>query len=332
MKATGPNPHTQRDEWLEWRTGKIGSSDAAAVLGEHPYQTRLDLFNKINGRVTEQVTPETERFLRWRLKLERPIATEWAERKGVMIRKTGSFVHPDNDRISATPDYLIYKDPRGVGILEIKSVDPHVFRKFKMAGLPLYFFIQVAHQMMVTGHRWGIVVAMNVSTGEVLEFPIDHDEDFERNLLEAETKFLAMCDSGEYEPDANEQPVKFPDIDAGGEVVRVTSEDDVLAAAFKIATADFMEAKRIRDQAVEVYNMAADRMKEVMQKFDLDAAEGFGKRVYYREQAGRRTLDKKALKAAHPEINLDEFMKAGRPFRALRVYEVQEQIEGSKWC
>lgn len=40
--------------------------------------------------------------------------------------------------------------------------------------------------------------------------------------------------------------------------------------------------------------------------------------------SGRKTLDKKALQAAHPEIDLSQFEKQGAPYTQLKVKAVRE--------
>ena len=39
-----------RDQWLEVRKGGIGSSDAAAAVGLHPYKSQLQLWMEKTGR------------------------------------------------------------------------------------------------------------------------------------------------------------------------------------------------------------------------------------------------------------------------------------------
>ena len=40
-----------REEWLEARAGRIGGSDASAILGMNPYRTNIELWQIKTGRL-----------------------------------------------------------------------------------------------------------------------------------------------------------------------------------------------------------------------------------------------------------------------------------------
>ncbi|MES2145765.1 MAG: YqaJ viral recombinase family protein, partial [Pseudomonadota bacterium] len=46
-----------RQEWLKWRKGGIGSSDAPIIMGASPYKTRLQLYKeKISPEIKEETS------------------------------------------------------------------------------------------------------------------------------------------------------------------------------------------------------------------------------------------------------------------------------------
>ena len=53
--------------------------------------------------------------------------------------------------------------------------------------------------------------------------------------------------------------------------------------------------------------------------------EGFGYRIHYKDQAGRKSLDKTALLRAHPDVNLDDFQKIGKPSKPFRPYPIKQR-------
>jgi len=61
----------------------------------------------------------------------------------------------------------------------------------------------------------------------------------------------------------------------------------------------------------------------MLEEHNAEVAEGAGLRVYWREQAGRRFVDSKKLKALYPDI-YNQVLKQGKPYRAFRAYILKE--------
>ena len=63
-----------REEWLEWRRGGIGGSDAATIVGLNPYRSRLELYADKLGMMPEKEDSEAMRIGR---DLEEYVASRW---------------------------------------------------------------------------------------------------------------------------------------------------------------------------------------------------------------------------------------------------------------
>ena len=167
-----------RDQWLQERQTCIGASDAAAIMSESPWKSRYALWaEKVHGIET---TEESER-MKWGLLLEPAISdafTQWAEENldsfthvspdgnGRVIRR-----HPEYDFLGATLDRLVYAGDDLIGVLEIKTPDGRNHADWQ-DGPPLYYQIQVQHQLMVTGLPMGwIAVLIGGNQFRVFECP-----------------------------------------------------------------------------------------------------------------------------------------------------------------
>jgi hypothetical protein len=96
----------------------------------------------------------------------------------------------------------------------------------------------------------------------------------------------------------------------------VTFRDDESFIAKSVA---LIEAIQLVSDAEQLFEMAKKEIIEAVE--DLPGIyECGGLRVHYSEQEGRKTFDKKALAAKHPEINLSDFEKVGKPFKTFRPY------------
>jgi len=210
-----------RAAWLAGRRAGLGSSDAAAVLGLSRFKSPLALHYEKTG---EDVPPPIdEDAVYWGLELEEPMAKrfkrEMPNRVVLMPGKVfggdptggdadGRLVlarDADDPRLVATPDriqFLTSLDPSlpGIepgmpGILELKNV--HISHADDWTDEPpLEYQVQVQHQMMVTGLRWGSIAALiggfTFKYADVLR-----DEAFIAKLRQAEVEFLDAVERGD---------------------------------------------------------------------------------------------------------------------------------------
>ena len=79
-----------RGEWLQVRKGGIGSSDAAAAVGLHPYKSQLQLWMEKTGRDGELpvVDPQDDSSpMYWGTLLEPIVAAHYSRRTGHRVRR-----------------------------------------------------------------------------------------------------------------------------------------------------------------------------------------------------------------------------------------------------
>lgn len=183
----------ERAEWIKARSLGIGSSDAPVILGLSKWKSPLSLYYEKRGLREER--PSDTEFMEWGLALE-PAIIKGYERitardvaKPSELFPTVQDAHhkahrftlardPDLSFLVASPDATILPvnandyhhdgstpPPPPVldapGILEVKNVDVSKGRLWDDAQEPpVEYLVQLQHQLMVTGLRWGSIAAL----------------------------------------------------------------------------------------------------------------------------------------------------------------------------
>ena len=147
-----------RKDWLLARKGHIGASDASAVLGLCPWRTNVQLWEEkmSDEEPVEIINPNIERGI----KSEPHIRELYAIESGDSVQDGTGIMLVSNEHpfMSCTLDgACIDKDGKPY-ILEIKSVN--WTRKWSRGNsIPDYYFIQLLHQMVVTGWDKAVLLA-----------------------------------------------------------------------------------------------------------------------------------------------------------------------------
>lgn len=314
---TIPNPQTDRTGWLKWRQSVIGGSDAAAVVGKHPYKTKQELY-------TEKVSPifrESDSLILQRgLAMEPLVAKRFERETGRKIRRQPARVHPWHDFIGCTIDYQVLStDSDQTELLECKTANQYMFRKIRLEGLQEFQYLQAQHNLAVWGYDICWFAFLCPDTWEFIKFRVERNERIIDWLIEEEARFWFDHVLKRIPPDDDKprRTEKIPEI--GGDLVTLDTPD------FMDAVDAYNQAKRIAKEAEELLGAAASKIQAVMADRKTDVIAGGGKIFYWREQAGRVSFDKVALQAAHPEIDLSAFEKRGKPFKSFRPYDYEPE-------
>jgi len=123
---------TSRDEWLRWRRQDVTASVVGALFGVHPYTTALRIYAEKRGVEFPDADNKTMRRGRW---LEPAVATAVEEeRPDWKLRAPRLYLRDPDLRLGCTPDYFIEGDPRGLGVLQCKTVAPSVYARDWLGG------------------------------------------------------------------------------------------------------------------------------------------------------------------------------------------------------
>ena len=182
-----------REDWLEVRRQGIGSSDAAAACGIHPYLSMLELWMIKTGRISSNIDASSNNGidgyspLYWGNILEPMVAKYYQEHTGNKVRRVNAVLqHPEQPFMLANLDYAI-TGCKEVQILECKTAGEHGAKLWKH-GVPLYVTCQVQHQLAVTGKQAAHICVL-LCGHEAKIYRVERDEQLIASITEQERLF-----------------------------------------------------------------------------------------------------------------------------------------------
>ena len=145
------DPQQDRAVWLALRRTGIGSSDMAAVLGMSKYRSELDVYLDKVGE-TPIDDDETSEAAHWGNLLEHIVATEWASRHDVKVRRVGTVAHVEHRHMLCDLDRYVVGCPHHKRCaLEVKTRSAWKADEWRDDGIPEDVEAQVMQQLAVTG-------------------------------------------------------------------------------------------------------------------------------------------------------------------------------------
>ena len=152
-----------REEWLQARAGRIGGSDASAILGMNPYRTNIELWQIKTGQlVPEDISDkpyvkygtEAEQYLRELYKLDFPEYQVCYEENNMFLNGKYPFGHASLD------GWLIDQNGR-LGVWECKTTNIlQSMQKEKWDHrIPDNYYIQILHYLLITEFDFAILKA-----------------------------------------------------------------------------------------------------------------------------------------------------------------------------
>jgi putative phage-type endonuclease len=288
----------------------LGASEIAAVLGVDKWHSPLDVYNSKLGLVAPfEGNNHTLRGQR----LEAIAADYYAELTGRKLRRyTRAYAHKQHSFIQGHIDRIVEGESV---IAEIKCPSIAAYRKIQREGLPDSWQIQMQVYMGLSGHKQCVIIVFCADAWDLLHFELEFDEAIYTPAIAAGAKFWTDHVLTQTPPDP-EPTGKKPDFELAKTDGTVTFRDDEPFIARSVA---LIEAIQLAADAEQLFEMAKKEYLEAIEDTP-GIYECGGLRVHYNEQPGRKTFDKKALAAKHPEIVLSDFEKVGNPFRVFRPY------------
>jgi len=233
------------DEWHAAREKGIGGSDAGVLAG-NPWKTPYQLWLEKTGRESNDRTTEA---MYWGTVLEEPIARRYSEVTGRKIRRQPLLKHREHDWLIANVDRQIVGDPRGPGILEVKTSNAFGFEVGDVEELPDHYFAQLQHYLMVTGYTWG-AFAWLVGGQTFRTFEVAADIEFQNALFRIEHEFWQRVLNNDPPPIEAGDNDLFKTLYPRDNGTTITIEREELAvtaiklAATKVAIKDLEEQKK----------------------------------------------------------------------------------------
>ena len=144
----------EKEEWLRYRKGGIGGSDAGAVCGLNPYRTAMEVYYDKTSDEIEEMDNEAMRQGR---EFEEYVARRFMEATGKKVRRANALYYDERcPFMYADVDRLVVGENAG---LECKTASPYMADQWKDGKIPLSYQIQCYHYMSVfQADAWYIVV------------------------------------------------------------------------------------------------------------------------------------------------------------------------------
>lgn len=282
-----------QEAWLESRRHGIGGSDAAGIMGLHPYKSAYQVYLDKLGELPEQ--PDNEQMRQGR-DFEEYVAKRFTEDTGKKVRNCNYILqHPKYPFMLANVDRLIVGENAG---LECKTTSVLNLRRFKGGVYPEEYYVQCVHYLAVTGaDRWylGVLILNKGYTTYTIERE-EALEDMEK-LIASEKAFWEqnVLAGMEPVPDGSartEEAIQgqYPEADEGTDIDLSLYDADI-------------ERYMALNGEIKAREREQDEIKQKIQLYMKDAAKGHatGYRVSWGNVQLSR-LDSKALKAGNPEI------------------------------
>ncbi|WP_432414822.1 YqaJ viral recombinase family protein [Chromohalobacter israelensis] len=290
-----------RQAWLSIRQSGIGSSDAAAAVGLHPYKSQLELWMEKTGRQVSDSEPsrgeQLTSPLHWGQVLEPIVADHYARHTGYRVQRVNAILqHTEHPWMLANLDREIVGNAE-VQILECKTAGVFGARLWK-EGVPEYVQLQVMHQLAVTGQQAADVAVL--LGGHQLEIHrIARDEAMIDQLIALERRFWDYVENDTPPPadgsDSADQSLRalFPQDD--GDTVDL-SHDVALSQAF----VDLQRVRKTLDEAKKEEARLKHRLQQAMGEATLATFPSGS--LSWKQAKPTTRLDTKALRAAHPDL------------------------------
>lgn len=266
----------------------IGGSDAAAIMGLSRYKGAYQLWLEKTGREEQEDISEKE-SVRFGVLLEGTVAQEWARRHNAKVRRVNErIVHHDFPFIRAQIDRRIV----GGGILECKTASLR-FADEWTDTMPVHYWVQVQHQLMVTGidEAW---VACLVGGQELKEYHVPRNEEFISAMIEKELEFWD-CVTEDTPPEATtvaEARQAWPN----SQQLPVYGGDEEFQMVVKLCNLE-NDIARLEDEAEKIKAKLASIIKDAGDTLVINNVPVVTFKTYSTER-----LDTKMMKEKHPEL------------------------------
>lgn len=207
-----------REEWLKARAGRIGGSDASAVVGLNPYKDNVTLWMEKTGQAAAEDISEkpyvkygtvAEDHLRELFKLDFPEYQVMYEPDNMWLNDRFPWAHASLD------GWLVDQDGRH-GILEIKTTNimQSLHKEKWNQRIPDNYYIQLLHYLMVTEFDFAVLKASLKTVFDGVPYIQTKHYFIERSDVQEDIEYLAQKESEFYEfiKNGKQPPLILPSI------------------------------------------------------------------------------------------------------------------------
>lgn len=176
-------PTSGRPEWLALRQKGVGATDAAAILGKHPWRSPIEVYLDKLGMAEEREPTEA---MEMGLELEPVIARRYVKRTGRHLMTLGEYTiaqSPEHPWAFCSPDRITLEYER---LVELKAPGFMQYKHFGEEGtddIPEQYLIQCLWSMEIMGLARADLAAL-IGGQEMKIFHVPHDAEVGRMMVE----------------------------------------------------------------------------------------------------------------------------------------------------
>jgi len=183
------------------RTGKIGGSDIAAVMGLSRWKTPLRLWAEKTGEVQPEDISDRE-YVQLGTELEDFVAKKFEQKTGMKVRRDRRDFYyriPAGMALPADERFMAHIDRRITGsdaILECKTCSGWKAHEWEGEEIPTEYILQVMWYMGITGMHTGYIAVL-IGGQKFVWKEVKWDEDLWKAMLDAAKQFMDMVEKKE---------------------------------------------------------------------------------------------------------------------------------------
>lgn len=265
---------TSEAEWLEMRKAYYTSTVTPGLFGLSPYVTPFEIYHaKAEGKIMP--VEQTERMAKGK-RLEAAIAQEVGIELRMEVRPLNDFIVIEGTKLAASFDYEILHPEHGWIPLEIKCVDPFIYKKQWIDDeAPDHIELQVQHQMHVRDAHH-CVLAASTSIYDLHIHMRHYDEEvgasIERAVLDMETR-IAFKNAPRPDFTRDLDVIKFLHPNGAGDADFTGKLDvDALAAKYDRLKEEEKETKKLIEATqAQLFFLLKDREKGYTDNYKISA-------------------------------------------------------------
>jgi predicted phage-related endonuclease len=293
-----------KEQWLTLRANDVTASVVPALFNCHPYWTQLKVYALHRGVEFPEKDDEDNPVLRRGRWLEPAVAKAVAERRPEwLIEKANDYFRDPDERLGATPDFFIRGDPRGLGVLQTKSVAKSVYVREWENGtvVPFWCVLQTLTECMLTDAAFGVAAALLVDPHAmdvaILEVPRHPG---------GEAKIIATLREFWWRVDRGIEPV--PDFGKDAAIIKALRPKEVEGKAVDLAGNNYI---------AEILAQRAALMARI--KADNERCEEIENEIKYLMADAEFISGVPGWKVTYKSSDREEYTVAARTVRSLRI-------------
>ena len=308
MRVVVKTNHLTREEWLKYRTGGIGGSDASVIAGINPFRSAHQLWLEKTGQIKPEES-ENE-FTHFGTILEPIVRKEFTERTGIKVRQKHMLLQSEEYPFMYADLDGIINDNGEMAIFEAKTASQYKMDTWEK-GVPAGYILQVQHYMAVTGAKKTYIAAL-VGGNHFVYHVVERDEVMIAKIIAMEKYFWETHVIGGVEPvpDGSEATTNYFNSrfgDSDGQTIELPEEALAVCEEYEKLSQQLKELENAR-------NAAANQLKSYLKEAETGTV---GDRRITWKQICKSSLDQKRLKEEKPEIFEDYTIQSS--YRRLSV-------------